>query len=177
MQEMIDERRQSEVKAERHDLFNSLLDANMDEENMKGGVTLDDSELLGNIFIFLLAGHEVCLLFVPHHSRLFADYALNPLLTGLWMIFEDDCTYPCLFTRLARALSGRGRATVSRNKESLTGWSITGTPFLPWFLFCRFNRESISLKIDVRRHERPYLLFRVCTFCAHAKNYTLTTSV
>ena len=63
MQEMINERRAAEVKAERHDLFSSLLDANMDEELAKTGGTLVDSELLGNIFIFLLAGHEVCLAF------------------------------------------------------------------------------------------------------------------
>lgn len=131
MQEMIDERRLSEVKAERHDLFNSLLDANMDEENMKGGVTLDDSELLGNIFIFLLAGHEVRLLFTPHIAGCLQN-ELQSLLTGFfWMVFLDDCTYPCLFTRLARTLPGRGRATVSGNKENLTRWSFTGTPFLP----------------------------------------------
>ena len=59
MQEMIVARRTAEVKEERHDLFSSLLDANMDEELAKTGGTLADSELLGNIFIFLLAGHEV----------------------------------------------------------------------------------------------------------------------
>ena len=59
MQEMIDERRAAEVKAEQHDLFSSLLGANMDEEMAKTGGILADSELLGNIFIFLLAGHEV----------------------------------------------------------------------------------------------------------------------
>ena len=63
MQEMINERRAAEVKAEQHDLFSSLLDANMDEEMAKTGGILADSELLGNIFIFLLAGHEVCLAF------------------------------------------------------------------------------------------------------------------
>ncbi|KAF9442073.1 cytochrome P450 [Macrolepiota fuliginosa MF-IS2] len=52
MAEMIETRLKSE-KAERHDLFSSLLEANSDEEE---GLTPD--ELMGNIFIFLLAGHE-----------------------------------------------------------------------------------------------------------------------
>ena len=70
MHEMIRER-QGETKANRHDLFNSLLDANNDDD----GVKLTESELIGmistidrvpsanrfpaNIYIFLLAGHEV----------------------------------------------------------------------------------------------------------------------
>ncbi|KAH8110025.1 614/534 cytochrome P450 [Phellopilus nigrolimitatus] len=54
MQAMIDDRKKAEKKVERHDLFSSLLDANQDE----AGTRLEDSELIGNIFIFLLAGHE-----------------------------------------------------------------------------------------------------------------------
>ncbi|KAL5522930.1 hypothetical protein ACEPAF_1197 [Sanghuangporus sanghuang] len=57
MQEMIDERRNAEKKPERHDLFSSLLDANMAEAEGNES-RLEDSELIGNIFIFLLAGHE-----------------------------------------------------------------------------------------------------------------------
>ncbi|KXN89025.1 Secologanin synthase [Leucoagaricus sp. SymC.cos] len=53
MTEMIETRLKSE-KVERDDLFSSLLDANRDE--LEGGLTMD--ELVGNIFIFLLAGHE-----------------------------------------------------------------------------------------------------------------------
>ncbi|THH06465.1 hypothetical protein EW145_g4070 [Phellinidium pouzarii] len=57
MQEMIDERRDAQKKPERRDLFSSLLDANMEEA--EGTETrLEDSELIGDIFIFLLAGHE-----------------------------------------------------------------------------------------------------------------------
>ena len=63
MRDMIDARKGSQKREERYDLFSSLLDANMDEELAKTGGTLADSELLGNIFIFLLAGHEVCLAF------------------------------------------------------------------------------------------------------------------
>ncbi|KAI5119153.1 hypothetical protein M0805_005232 [Coniferiporia weirii] len=56
MQEMIDERRNAEKKPERHDLFSSLLDANQEAEDVE--TRLSDTELIGNIFIFLLAGHE-----------------------------------------------------------------------------------------------------------------------
>lgn len=57
MQEMVDMRRSANHREERHDLFTSLLDANMDEKD--GEAKLKDSELIGNIFVFLLAGHEV----------------------------------------------------------------------------------------------------------------------
>lgn len=54
MVEMVETRLKSE-KVERDDLFTSLLNANSDELD-GGGLTTD--ELIGNIFIFLLAGHE-----------------------------------------------------------------------------------------------------------------------
>ncbi|TFK73973.1 cytochrome P450 [Pluteus cervinus] len=54
MKEMIDERQNSD-KGLKHDLFNSLLDAN-DVDDLSQRLT--DDELLGNIFIFLVAGHE-----------------------------------------------------------------------------------------------------------------------
>ncbi|THH17554.1 hypothetical protein EW146_g3278 [Bondarzewia mesenterica] len=54
--EMIRERRTSEKKEERYDLFSSLLDASEDVSD--GETKLADSELIGNIFIFLIAGHE-----------------------------------------------------------------------------------------------------------------------
>ncbi|KAI0346715.1 cytochrome P450 [Trametopsis cervina] len=55
--EMIQERRHAETKEERYDLFSSLLDAN-DAESDNGEQNLTDSELIGNLFIYLLAGHE-----------------------------------------------------------------------------------------------------------------------
>ncbi|PBK85291.1 cytochrome P450 [Armillaria gallica] len=59
MLEMIRNRRTAEQKGERYDLFSSLLDANDDEDGGGGGETeLTDQELLGNVFIFLVAGHE-----------------------------------------------------------------------------------------------------------------------
>ena len=44
-----------EKKEERYDLFSSLLDAN-EAALEEGQKKLDDSELIGNLFIFLLAG-------------------------------------------------------------------------------------------------------------------------
>ncbi|KIP05980.1 hypothetical protein PHLGIDRAFT_119388 [Phlebiopsis gigantea 11061_1 CR5-6] len=58
MREMIHARRTAEKKEERYDLFSSLLEASEDELDGTGSVKLTDQELLGNIFIFLLAGHE-----------------------------------------------------------------------------------------------------------------------
>ena len=46
MQEMIDERRNAEKKPERHDLFSSLLDANLAEAEGNES-RLEDSELIG----------------------------------------------------------------------------------------------------------------------------------
>ncbi|KAI0349208.1 cytochrome P450 [Trametes cingulata] len=54
MQEMIDARRAAEVKEERHDLFSSLLDAN--EGLAESGEKLTDRGLMGNVFIFMVAG-------------------------------------------------------------------------------------------------------------------------
>nr|BAL05166.1 cytochrome P450 [Phanerodontia chrysosporium] len=53
MREMIRARREHPAREERHDLFSSLLDASKDTD-----VRLQDSELIGNMFIFMLAGHE-----------------------------------------------------------------------------------------------------------------------
>ncbi|KAF8494809.1 cytochrome P450 [Gautieria morchelliformis] len=55
MQEMVAERKASEGIEDRHDLFSALLDANA-KDDMKN--RLSDQEVIGNIFIFLIAGHE-----------------------------------------------------------------------------------------------------------------------
>ncbi|KAJ3575472.1 hypothetical protein NP233_g1074 [Leucocoprinus birnbaumii] len=52
MTEMVEGRQKSE-RVERHDLFSALLEANSEDEE-----ALSTEELIGNIFIFLLAGHE-----------------------------------------------------------------------------------------------------------------------
>ncbi|RDX47256.1 614/534 cytochrome P450 [Lentinus brumalis] len=56
MAEMVQARRTDEFKQERNDLFNSLLDANDAEVDQTA--KLSDSALIGNIFIFLVAGYE-----------------------------------------------------------------------------------------------------------------------
>ncbi|KAI0732805.1 cytochrome P450, partial [Fomitopsis betulina] len=56
MRHMIDARKGAEKKEERYDLFSSLLDAN--DEESDGAAKLSDDELMGNIFIYLIAGHE-----------------------------------------------------------------------------------------------------------------------
>ncbi|KAI0716468.1 cytochrome P450 [Earliella scabrosa] len=56
MMEMITARRTAEVKEERHDLFSSLLDAN--EGLAESGEKLSDNGLLGNVFMFMVAGYE-----------------------------------------------------------------------------------------------------------------------
>jgi hypothetical protein len=78
MMEMVEARRNSDNVEQRYDLFNGLLDAAQDE--LDDGAALSDEELIGgcsmslasfeflesvasavtgNMFIFLLAGHEV----------------------------------------------------------------------------------------------------------------------
>ncbi|KAH9003517.1 cytochrome P450 [Lactarius hatsudake] len=56
MIEMVDDRRSAETKEERYDLFSGLLDAAHDDPD--GGVAITEQELIGNMFVFLLAGHE-----------------------------------------------------------------------------------------------------------------------
>jgi hypothetical protein len=56
MLEMVEARRNVDTVVQRHDLFNGLVDAAQDE--LDNGAALTDDELIGNMFIFLLAGHE-----------------------------------------------------------------------------------------------------------------------
>ncbi|KAF7793522.1 hypothetical protein EIP86_004636 [Pleurotus ostreatoroseus] len=93
MLEMCAARRAAETKDEKHDLFNSLLDARDEDES--GGAKLTDRELLGNIFIFLLAGHEVCHACTadnPHHShgRILQTTAHALAFTFALLAFHED---------------------------------------------------------------------------------------
>ncbi|KAI5119154.1 hypothetical protein M0805_005233 [Coniferiporia weirii] len=97
MQEMIDERRNAENKPERHDLFSSLLDANQEAEDVK--TRLSDAELIGNIFIFLLAGHEttahtLCFTFgllalYPDQQEILYQNIISVLPDGRLPAYED----------------------------------------------------------------------------------------
>jgi len=55
MKEMIYER-QNSGNLERDDLFSKMIEANNSDD-----VKLDEDEVMGNIYIFLIAGHEVCM--------------------------------------------------------------------------------------------------------------------
>lgn len=59
MQDIIDDRRRDGKQEEKHDLFGLLMDANEESEQGVDGLSLSDDELLGNLFVFLLGGHEV----------------------------------------------------------------------------------------------------------------------
>jgi cytochrome P450 len=56
MVEMVDARRNAETKEEHYDLFSGLLDAA--EGDLDGAIAITEQELIGNMVIFLLAGHE-----------------------------------------------------------------------------------------------------------------------
>jgi len=56
MLEMVEARRASRETEQRYDLFSALLGASEDE--LDSGSGLSDEELIGNVFMFLLAGHE-----------------------------------------------------------------------------------------------------------------------
>ncbi|KIM26472.1 hypothetical protein M408DRAFT_193558 [Serendipita vermifera MAFF 305830] len=60
MREMIEERRQSAAAESdsQADLFTNLINGTSLEEEEKDGDGLTDEELMGNVFIFLFAGHE-----------------------------------------------------------------------------------------------------------------------
>jgi len=56
MLEMVEARRTSSEAEQRYDLFSGLLNASQDDSDKESA--LNDDELMGNMFIFLLAGHE-----------------------------------------------------------------------------------------------------------------------
>ncbi|KAG1876299.1 cytochrome P450 [Suillus subluteus] len=73
--EMIHERQESKDEEDNNDLLSSLVSANDNENLSKGEVRLSDSELIGNIFIIFVAGHET----TAHAlSFAFALLALHP---------------------------------------------------------------------------------------------------
>ncbi|KAG1736093.1 cytochrome P450 [Suillus paluster] len=74
---MIQERQGSQHQEDNSDILSSLLAANDDEKLSQGEVKLSDSELIGNTFILLVAGHEHihwllrsdCWLYIPTSKR------------------------------------------------------------------------------------------------------------
>ncbi|TDL22809.1 cytochrome P450 [Rickenella mellea] len=102
MQNMIDERKNAEKKVERYDLFSSLLDAS--EEESDGFAKLSDSELRGNIFIFMLAGHET-----TAHTLCFCF--------ALLALYQEE--QEILFQHINSVLAG-GRAPTYEDMSALT---------------------------------------------------------
>ncbi|KAI0030495.1 cytochrome P450 [Vararia minispora EC-137] len=111
MFEMIEVRRSRETKEERADLFTNLLQATELETVSK----LTDRELAGNIFIFLLAGHETtahtlcfCLAYLalyPHvQDRVYEEVKLVLPSADSLLEYEDmgrlPYTMACLFETL-----------------------------------------------------------------------------
>jgi len=102
MLEMVEARRTSHEVGERHDLFSGLLDASREE--MNHGAALNDDELIGNMFIFNLAGHEttahtLCFsfgllaLFPDEQERLYQS--IKGVISGLNRMptYEDMCRF------------------------------------------------------------------------------------
>ncbi len=114
LEEMVQERRASTKKEERHDLLSSLLDAN--EGALESDAKLTDDALLGvhcraycaayaswkpfyigNIFMFLVAGYEVRLA-----ACLYCCLRLR-----LMRACVDHVPHTCVRVHLPRALPGR----------------------------------------------------------------------
>ncbi|KAJ4475587.1 cytochrome P450 [Lentinula aciculospora] len=93
MLEMISKRRNAEKKEERHDLLSSLLDASADDPSFT------DRDLTGNIFIFLLAGHEttahtLCFTFAmlalyPDQQEILYEHIKSILADGRLPTYEE----------------------------------------------------------------------------------------
>jgi cytochrome P450 len=91
--EMISNRRNAEKKEERYDLLSSLLDASADDP------TFTDRELIGNIFLFLIAGHEttahtLCfalglLALYPDQQEILFQHIQSVLPNGRLPMYED----------------------------------------------------------------------------------------
>ncbi|KAK0202482.1 cytochrome P450 [Desarmillaria ectypa] len=92
---MIRNRRTAAKKKEKYDLFSNLLYANDDEDLVGGETKLTDEELLGNIYVFLLAGQEQEILY--HHIMSIILDERNPVCTYsfklLLLINHDLQTY------------------------------------------------------------------------------------
>ncbi|KAI0030490.1 614/534 cytochrome P450 [Vararia minispora EC-137] len=137
MFEMIEARRSKEMKEERADLFTNLLQATEAESDAK----LTDRELAGNIFIFLLAGHETtahtlcfCLAYLalyPHvQDRLYEE--IKSVLSGSDSLpaYEDMGRLPymmaCFYETLRLVPPVLSIPKVSGEDQSLAISNIAG---------------------------------------------------
>ncbi|KAG1748243.1 614 534 cytochrome P450, partial [Suillus paluster] len=133
--EIIQERLESQHKEDNNDLLSSLLAANDDENLSKGEVKLSDSELIGNVFIFLVAGHET-----TAHSLAFAF--------GLLALYPDKQEE--LYQHIKRVLPD-GRIPTYDDMPSLTYSSAvfneTLRMFPPVAVVPKFNAEDTSFTL------------------------------
>ncbi|KDQ10512.1 hypothetical protein BOTBODRAFT_115667, partial [Botryobasidium botryosum FD-172 SS1] len=98
MREMIKDRDALSLDKQGHDLFSSLLSASQ-EESASGEASLTSEELMGNIFIFLLAGHETTahslafslglLACYPEEQQKLHDHITSVILDGRLPSYED----------------------------------------------------------------------------------------
>ncbi|KAH9947147.1 cytochrome P450 [Amylocystis lapponica] len=82
--------RKQEKEVERYDLFSSLLDANEDGPDNSNMRKLSDSELMGNIFIFLVAAYAFIMLALHQDEQdILYQHVKSVLLDGKVPAYED----------------------------------------------------------------------------------------
>jgi hypothetical protein len=122
MQEMVEARKNANKAEERYDLFSGLLDAAQDEAGSEAALSDDEliglyslsdhsafievvlPPLLGNMFIFLLAGHEVGSF--PSSSRIVPLQFLQTAAHTLCFSFALLALYPGEQERLYQHIKG-----------------------------------------------------------------------
>lgn len=156
MMEMVQARRTSDFKGERHDLFTSLLDANT-EETEKGAKLLD-SELIGSVFpigsLLYIEVDGVSFIYFwflvrRQYLHILTRWArgsqnsLNDMVylfyyfSVIWSLLLDHSSYDMLHIWFVGALSRSTGNSLSAYKECVTGWSSTSTFYL--FIYYYYN--------------------------------------
>ena len=105
MKELIEDRRQTGITGQ--DLFSGLLAAS-DEENG----ALSDSDLMGNIFVFMIAGHEASLFYHSTHLAFIRHFDRQQL---------TPCAIPSSFW-LYIPMNRKNCISISRACTLLTGF-------------------------------------------------------
>ena len=137
MQEMVEARKTADKAEERYDLFSSFLDAAQDETGSEAALSDDEvfgwyllsdhsaftevasPLLLGNMFIFLLAGHEVGSFF--SFSRVVPIQFLQTTAHTLCFSFALLALYPGEQERLYQHIKG---VMSSLNRMPVGFWSL-----------------------------------------------------
>ena len=91
MLEMIEERKSSTVSDEKRDLMSNWIHASMAGGKSVGKEpTLDQRDILGNIFVFLIAGALLALVFIPCTDLSKKDMKLRHI---LWLLHWRCCQF------------------------------------------------------------------------------------